>query len=109
MNLQVKNFLFLLAFVPALALAEAPELKLIIKDHRFSPAELKVPANTKVKLLVENQDATPEEFESHDLNREKVIQGRSRATIYVGPLQPGRYRFFGEFHEATAQGAIIAE
>jgi hypothetical protein len=70
---------------------------------------LKVPANTKVKLLVENQDATPEEFESHDLNREKVIQGGSRATIYVGPLQPGRYRFFGEFHEATAQGAIIAE
>lgn len=109
MNLRVKNFLFLLAFVPALALAEPPELKLIIKDHRFSPAELKVPANTKVKLLVENQDATPEEFESHDLNREKVIQGRSRATIYVGPLQPGRYRFFGEFHEATAQGAIIAE
>lgn len=104
------NFLFfLLAFVPALALAQPPELKLIIKDHRFSPAELKVPANTKVKLLVENQDATPEEFESHDLNREKVIQGRSRATIYVGPLQPGRYRFFGEFHEATAQGAIIAE
>jgi hypothetical protein len=109
MNLRVKNFLFLLAFVPALALAAPPELKLIIKDHRFSPAELKVPANTKVKLLVENQDATPEEFESHDLNREKVIQGRSRATIYVGPLQPGRYRFFGEFHEATAQGAIIAE
>lgn len=109
MNLRVKNFLFLLAFVPALALAAPPELKLIIKDHRFSPAELKVPANTKVKLLVENQDATPEEFESHDLNREKVIQGGSRATIYVGPLQPGRYRFFGEFHEATAQGAIIAE
>jgi hypothetical protein len=109
MDLRVTNSLLLLAFLPALALAQPPELKLIIKDHRFSPAELKVPAHTKVKLLVENQDATPEEFESHDLNREKVIQGRSRATIYVGPLQPGRYRFFGEFHEATAQGAIIAE
>jgi plastocyanin len=109
MSHLVPNYLFLLAFVPALALAQPPEVKLVIKDHHFSPAELKVPANTKVKLLVENQDATPEEFESHDLNREKVIQGRSRATVYVGPLQPGRYRFFGEFHEATAQGAIIAE
>ena len=71
-------------------------------------AEIKVPANQRIKLSVHNQDGTPEEFESHALNREKVIAGNSKATIYIGPLEPGRYTFFGEFNEATAQGAIVA-
>jgi hypothetical protein len=105
----MKRALILLAFVPLLALAETPEVKLSIKDHRFTPAEVRVPANQKVKLLVTNEDATPEEFESHALNREKVIPGGTRATIYIGPLKPGRYEFVGEFHEATAKGAIVAE
>jgi len=99
----------LLAFVPALALAQGSEVKLTIKDHRFSPAEVRVPANQKVRLLVVNEDPTPEEFESHALNREKVIPGRSSATIFIGPLKPGRYDFVGEFHEATAKGVVIAE
>jgi len=99
----------LLAFLPALALAQGSEVKLTIKDHRFSPAEVRVPANQKVRLLVVNEDPTPEEFESHALNREKVIPGRSSATIFIGPLKPGRYDFVGEFHEATAKGVVIAE
>ena len=56
-----------------------------------------------------NQDSTPEEFESHDLNREKVVPPGAKATIYIGPLKPGRYKFFGEYHEATAKGVIVAE
>ena len=99
----------LLAFMPALALAQSAEIKLTIRDHRFSPAEVRVPANKKVRLLVVNEDPTPEEFESHALNREKVIPGRSSATIVIGPLKPGRYDFVGEFHEATAKGVVIAE
>jgi hypothetical protein len=70
---------------------------------------VKVPANKKVKLVVHNQDTTPEEFESHSLKREKVIPGGAKATILVGPLKPGRYDFFGEFHEATAKGVLVAE
>ena len=82
---------------------------LVIKNHRFEPAELKVAANQRVRLTVHNQDATPEEFESHDLNREKVIPGGGKAVIFIGPLKPGRYAFVGEFNEATAKGAVIAE
>lgn len=82
---------------------------LIIQNHRFQPAELVIPAGRKIKLSVENRDATPEEFESHDLNREKVIAGKATATIYIGPLEPGRYRFFGEYNEKTAQGVIVAQ
>lgn len=85
------------------------EIALIIKNHRFEPAELRVPAGQRVKLLVHNQDSTPEEFESHSLNREKVIPGGSKATIYIGPLKPGRYDFFGEYNEATAKGVVVAE
>jgi len=105
----MRHALFLLAFLPFLALAASPEFGLTIKNHRFSPAELKVPAGAKIKLVVSNQDSTPEEFESHALNREKVISGKSKAIIYIGPLKPGKYAFVGEFHEDTARGVIVAE
>jgi len=91
------------------AMAAEGEYALAIQDHRFQPAELVIPAGKKIKLLVENRDATPEEFESHDLNREKIIAGKSTATIFIGPLTPGRYRFFGEFNQKTAQGVIVAQ
>ncbi len=80
-----------------------------IKDHHFSPAELTIPAKKKIKLTIENQDSTAEEFESYDLNREKVITGKGKITLYIGPLKPGTYKYFGEFHQNTAQGVIIAE
>ena len=91
------------------AVAAEPEFTIVIRNHRFEPAELKVPSGQRVKLVVDNQDKTPEEFESHSMNREKVIPGGKKATIYVGPLKPGRYTFFGEYNEKTAQGAVIAE
>ena len=85
------------------------EASLVIKNHRFEPAELKVPAGQRIKLTVHNQDTTPEEFESHSLNREKVIPGGAKATLFIGPLKPGRYPFFGEYNEATAKGTVVAE
>jgi hypothetical protein len=91
------------------AQAAPPVFEIEIRDHLFYPAELVVPANTKVKLLVRNSDATPEEFESYELNREKVISGNSQAVIFVGPLPAGIYPFFGEFNPKTAQGRIIAQ
>ena len=93
----------------AASAAGEPEFALAIRDHRFAPAEITVPANAKVKLVVDNQDAAPEEFDSHALNREKVIPGRSKATIFIGPLKPGRYPFMGEFNASTAQGVVVAQ
>lgn len=98
-----------LLFPIATFAAEEAVYTLIIKEHRFQPAEIIIPAGVKVKLLVLNQDATPEEFESHSLNREKIIAGNGKATIYVGPLVAGRYPFEGEFNAKTAQGAIIVQ
>jgi hypothetical protein len=29
--------------------------------------------------------------------------------IKIAPLDPGRYEFFGEFHEDSAKGALVAK
>jgi len=97
------------AFAAAPVFAADDEFKLVIQDHKFDPAELTVPAGKKLKLVVENRDATPEEFESKSLNREKVIAGKATATINIGPLKPGSYPFVGEYNEKTAKGVIIAK
>jgi hypothetical protein len=89
--------------------AADPEFTLTLRDHRFDPSELRVPANKKVKIVIDNQDATAEEFESHALNREKVIPPKSKAPLFIGPLKPGRYPFIGEFNQKTAKGVIVAE
>jgi hypothetical protein len=92
-----------------LALAATPSYEITIKDHLFFPAELVIPANTKVKLFIRNEDPTAEEFESYELNREKVISGQSKTVIFIGPLPPGEYPFFGEFFPKTAQGKVIVK
>ena len=93
----------------SLAIAADDSFSLTIKDHRFEPSQLQVPAGKKLKLVVKNLDPTAEEFESHDLKREKIIAGKGQATINIGPLKPGTYRFVGEYHESTAQGQLIAK
>ena len=96
-----------LALAPAIVRAQA--LTLTIKDHKFTPSEVKVPANKRVTLTVVNDDATPEEFDSHALKVEKVIPGKAKGIVRIGPLKPGRYSFVGEYHESTAKGVVIAE
>jgi hypothetical protein len=89
--------------------AQEQSFPLTIKDHRFEPAEFEIPVNTKVKLVIKNEDPTPEEFDSSQLHREKVIPGGKEASIFVGPLTPGRYEFAGEYNKKTARGAIIVK
>lgn len=104
------TFLVLTTFAAALPAAHAAdEITITIKDHIFSPSEVRVPANKRVSIYVSNDDATPEEFESLPMKVEKVIPGKTKALIRLGPLAPGRYEFIGEFNQATAKGVMIAE
>jgi cupredoxin-like protein len=89
--------------------AQETSYTLVIKDHRFQPAEIEIPAGVKIALIVRNDDPTPEEFESTELRREKVVPGGEQITVYIGPLRPGRYAFFGDFNPKTARGHIIAK
>ncbi len=91
-------------------LAHADEdLKLVLENHKFTPAELRVPANMRIRIVIENRDDTPEEVESAGLHIEKVVAAKSKGVVSVGPLKPGNYTFYGEYNEATAQGVLIAE
>jgi plastocyanin len=118
MGFKLKNTLRFICFVFATSVgtgistahaADDETFTLSIKNHKFEPAELSVPSGKRIKLIVKNEDPTPEEFESKDLKREKVIGGGKQATIVVGPLKPGSYKFFGEYNESTAKGQLIAK
>ncbi len=96
--------------VPVLCSAASQEPYIIvIKDHKFDPAQLNIPARQKIKLIIDNRDPTAEEFESYALNREKVVSGGKQVIIYLGALKPGSYKYFGDFNPKTAQGVIVAK
>lgn len=107
--MRLKYICFIIAgLLPLTALAQDATVNLRIKNHRFEPDKVYVPPGKKIKLVVRNDDHGAEEFESHALGREKVIAGGRQAAILVGPLAPGSYEFFGEFHPQTARGWLIA-
>ncbi|KJW05677.1 cupredoxin domain-containing protein [Rickettsia argasii] len=83
------------------------EVKIAIQDHKFVPNIVEVPKSTKIRLIVHNEDDTIEEFESHDLHREKIVMPNESIHIILAPLKSGKYEFFGDFHQDTAQGLII--
>ena len=99
----------ILAIGTAAAAAEDPPYTLTIKDHKFQPTQIEIPAGKKIALIVKNNDPTPEEFESTELRREKVVAGGDQIIVYIGPLKPGKYEFFGDFNPTTARGHIIAK
>jgi plastocyanin len=87
----------------------AQEITVTIKNNRFDPTEIRVPAGKRVTIYVVNDDATPEEFESTSMKVEKIIPGKTKGLVRIGPLTPGRYDFFGDFHQDTAKGVVVAE
>ncbi len=108
----MRSFLFAALLLTASSAAIADQhnnYTVVIKDHKFEPAVVEVPAGQAFTLLVDNQDKTAEEFESHELKREKIIAGNTKAKIKINALKAGEYPFFGEFNEKTAQGKIIAK
>jgi plastocyanin len=107
---DVALIIVLLSGLSGTAIADdAAQVDLTIKDHHFTPAEIHVPAGKPTVLVVRNEDATAEEFDSSALKVEKVIAGGTHATIRLRPLGPGRYPFMGEYHEETAKGVVISE
>ncbi len=93
--------------LPALA-DDLPTFNLVVKDGRFVPETLEVPANTKFKLVIRNDGPGPEEFESNFPRKEKVLAPGATSFLIYQPLAPGRYPFFGEFHPDTARGVLVA-
>jgi len=89
--------------------ADPAPIPVTIRDHKFIPAEIHVPANQPTVLQVTNADPLAEEFDSPDLKVEKVIPGGQTGIVRLRPLKPGRYTFSGEYHAKTAQGVVISQ
>jgi hypothetical protein len=96
-------------WIPVLCLAQTqPANTIVIKDHQFIPPQLSVAAGQKLQITVDNQDPTPEEFESFDLDREQVVEGNKKIMVYIGPLKPGTYGYWADFHK-DSKGTIVAQ
>ena len=89
-------------------LADEP-IKVTLQNHKFTPSEIHVKANTPAVIALTNQDASAEEFDSTALKVEKVVAGNSSGNVRIRALAPGRYPFMGEYHSATAQGVVVAK
>ena len=112
MSLRLGVLGFLMVFAAGSALAEASTdpvtVALTLKDHRFMPAEVTVPAGRRIRIELTNRDAASEEFDSDDLHVEKDVTPNGKASFTVGPLRPGTYAFMGELHADTASGVLVA-
>jgi len=89
-------------------LADGP-IAVTLQNHKFSPAEIHVKANTPAVIALTNKDATAEEFDSTSLKVEKVVAGNSSGNVRIRALDPGRYPFMGEYHSESAQGVVVAD
>ena len=97
----------LLATTTVTALAADPQIALSIRDHQFVPSDVPAPAGVKVELVIKNEQAVNAEFESTVLHREKIVSAGRQVSVFVGPLGPGTYEFFDDFHRATTGRLVV--
>src|SRR5262249_27876180 len=86
-----------------------PELALILDQHRFSPEEIRVKANTPFILVITNNDKEDDEFELSSLRIAQMVSGGTSLQLKMPALKPATYEFTGAFPEKTAKGRIVAE
>jgi hypothetical protein len=96
-----------LVLMTAPTLAADPQVMISIKEHQFLPSDVLTPAGVKVELIIKNEQAVNAEFESTVLHREKIVQGGSQISVFVGPLDPGTYEFFDDFNRATHGRLVV--
>jgi plastocyanin len=102
-------FAALLVQPPAAFADDLPTLQLTAKDGHFFPETVEAPAGKKFRIVIKNEGATPEEFESRELRKETVLAPGVTRTVVFAPMKPGVYKFFGDFHPDTAKGQIVVK
>ena len=106
-KMAVLGMALVLAAPASFASAPAPNvITLTLNNHRFIPSSVNASAGERIRIVLVNQDAATEEFDSHDLRVEQLVTPYARVSFEIGPLAPGRYAFMGEFHPETAQGLV---
>jgi hypothetical protein len=100
--------LFAVAVFGSAQAADPAPISITIKDQKFVPAEVTVPAGAKVELKIRNEQTSAAEFESHQMRREKVIPAGGTVSVFIGPLNPGRYEFFDDFNPKN-RGVVVVK
>ena len=103
-------------FFPAMLVAGAlatpaaatQTVALTLKDHKFSPSQVQVPSGERFRIELTNLDSTTDELESTDMKFEKIVVAGGKIGVFAGPLHPGTYRFYDEYHQETAVGQVTA-
>lgn len=89
--------------------AQADQLvTLVIQNHTFSPSTFEVPAGERFRIQLTSHDESVDEFESYDMKFEKIIVSGNTITVFAGPLHPGTYTFFDDYHPDQAKGTVTA-
>lgn len=100
----------LLAALAGAALAGEPAtFTVVMKDGRFAPPRLKVPAGKRIKLVIRNEGSGPAEFESAELRVEKVLVAGASSFVVIHRLRPGTYRFVDDFRPSGPGMLVIAK
>ena len=97
-----------LLFLAATVRAEERSVALAVAEHGFAPPEIEAAAGERLRLEVTNQTVAAIEFESFELNRERVVPPGRTVAVYVSGLSPGRYEFFDDFHQER-RGALVVK
>lgn len=109
---NLRRALVLLATVALTAAATAQDLpvfRIVMKDGRFSPERLEVPAGKRLKLVLKNEGRGPAEFENLSMRVEKVLAPGVTSFVVLHALKPGEYRFVDEFRPDGGSLTLVAK
>ncbi|MGY2265914.1 cupredoxin domain-containing protein [Pseudomonas sp. SDO5561_S422] len=104
---NVARLALLLLALPVAAQADQL-VTLVIQNHTFSPSTFEVPAGERFRIQLTSHDESVDEFESYDMKFEKIIVPGNTITVFAGPLHPGTYAFFDDYHPDQAKGTVTA-
>jgi hypothetical protein len=100
---------FLLAPAGIAGADDLATYEIVLKDHRFEPAEIHVPNGKPFFIIVTNANDAPDEFEMLIPALEKTLMPGQQGRVKIKPLGPGRFPFFGESDPDREQGAFVSE
>jgi hypothetical protein len=102
--------LLIVGVVPLVTAVHAPtEVRVVLENHQFHPAEIRVQSGMPFVLITANRDSDAEEFECETLRIERdIARGKTRRGQFTTACGPEGIRSTGEKH-ATAKEQLVVD
>ena len=95
--------------LPSASADDVPPIRISLKDHVFTPAEIPLTAGKTVTLQVTNSDDTAAEFECKPLRIEKMVPGGGVISVQAHATSAGRLKFVDEYREDATVGFFVVQ